>query len=355
MKVEPRPGWLETTISPPSSRAISRLIARPRPVPPYLRLVVPSACWKASKMMRCLSSAMPMPVSVTESAIQSRPGAQRRALGGADPERDAALFGELEGVREQVAQHLLQPLRVGAHGRRQGAVDLDQEVELALLGDLPEGALHVVAEVAEADLGDLEADRAGLDLGEVEDVVDEGEEVRAGGVDRLGELALLVREVAFRVLGQELRQDQQRVQRRAQLVAHVGEELRLVARGQRQLLGLLLERRLGERDLAVLGLDLALLDLEQARLLLQLLVLVCELVLLLAQELFRLPQRRGLLLQALVGLLELLLLALQLAGQELGLLEQPFGAHVRRDRVEHDADRLGELVEEGLVGLARSG
>ena len=209
----------------------------------------------------------------------------------------------------------------------------------------------MLAEVAEADLGDLQADRAGLDLGEVEDVVDEREKIRAGGVDRLRELALLVREVAFRVLGQELRQDQQRVQRRAQLVAHVGEELRLVARGQRQLLGLLLERRLGERDLAVLGLDLALLQLEQARLLLQLLVRGLELVLLLAQELFRLAQRRGLLLQALVGLLELLLLALQLAGEELGLLEQPFGAHVRRDRVEHDADRLGELVEEGLVGL----
>ena len=50
-------------ISPPSSRAISRLIDRPRPVPPYLRLVVPSACWKASKMICCLSGGMPMPVS----------------------------------------------------------------------------------------------------------------------------------------------------------------------------------------------------------------------------------------------------------------------------------------------------
>ena len=48
---------------------ISRLIDRPRPVPPYLRLVVPSACWKASKMMRCLSSGMPMPVSSTTKAM----------------------------------------------------------------------------------------------------------------------------------------------------------------------------------------------------------------------------------------------------------------------------------------------
>ena len=48
-------GALCKRISPPSSRASSRLIERPRPVPPYLRLVVPSACWNASKMMRCFS------------------------------------------------------------------------------------------------------------------------------------------------------------------------------------------------------------------------------------------------------------------------------------------------------------
>jgi hypothetical protein len=35
--------------------ASSRLMARPRPVPPYLREVPASACWKASKIRRCLS------------------------------------------------------------------------------------------------------------------------------------------------------------------------------------------------------------------------------------------------------------------------------------------------------------
>ena len=48
---------------------------------------------------------------------------------------------------------------------------------------------------------------------------------------------------AFRVLRQQLRQDQQAVERRAQLVRHVREELRLVLRGQRELLGLLFERQ----------------------------------------------------------------------------------------------------------------
>ena len=55
-------------------------------------------------------------------------------------------------------------------------------------------------------------------------------------------------------------------------------------------------------------------------------------------------------LKLLVGLLELFLAALQLLGERLRLLEQIFGAHVRVDRIEHDADALGQLIEKCLVG-----
>ena len=37
-------------------------------MPPYLRLVPASACWNASKISRCFSGAMPMPVSLTSMA-----------------------------------------------------------------------------------------------------------------------------------------------------------------------------------------------------------------------------------------------------------------------------------------------
>ena len=67
----PWPGWLRNWISPPSSDASSRLIASPRPVPPYLRLVLASACWNASKMIRCLTCGMPIPVSATTKATTS--------------------------------------------------------------------------------------------------------------------------------------------------------------------------------------------------------------------------------------------------------------------------------------------
>src|SRR5207249_9892275 len=51
-----------------------------------------------------------------------------------------------------------------------------------------------------------------LDLGQVQDVVDQVEQVVPGRVDRLGEVELLVRQVALRVLAQLVGQDEQAVQ-----------------------------------------------------------------------------------------------------------------------------------------------
>ena len=127
-------------------------------------------------------------------------------------------------------------------------------------------------------------------------------------------------------LRQLVGQDQQAVERRAQLVRHVREELGLVLGRERELLGLLFQRLAGLLDFLVLALDLLVLVGEQA----------------------------GLFLQLLVGLLQLLLPALQLLGERLRLLEQVFRPHVGLDRVDHDADRFGQLVEERLVRRAEA-
>ena len=92
-------------------------------------------------------------------------------------------------------------------------------------------------------------------------------------------------------------------------------------RAQGELLGPLLQGHLRRLDLAVLHLDVAVAQLEQP----------------------------GLLGELLVGLLQLDGALLQLAGEELRLLQQLLGADVDHDRVEHDADRLHELVEEAEV------
>ena len=250
------------------------------------------------------------PLGALELLVLRRPARRRRR----DGDGDVAGVGELERVGEQVLDDLLQPLDVGDHRLGQARVDVDVEVDLLRVGDVAEGALDVALQVVEAQLREVHVRRAGLDLGEVEDVGDEREQVVARGMDGLRELDLLRVEVALGVARELVGEDEQVVERRPQLVRHVGEELGLVLRGEGELRRLLLERLARLLDLAVLALHLLVLVRQQPRLVLQLLV--------------GLPQ---------------------LLGERLRLLEQVLGAGVGLDGVDHDADRLGELVEEGLV------
>jgi len=52
VKTVPTPGVLCSSILPRISRTGSREMVRPSPVPPKRRVVLESACWKASKMPR---------------------------------------------------------------------------------------------------------------------------------------------------------------------------------------------------------------------------------------------------------------------------------------------------------------
>ncbi|MCY1515091.1 hypothetical protein D9M68_496670 [compost metagenome] len=241
--------------------------------------------------------------------------------GGGDADADAAFLGELEGIGQHVADHLQQTLLVGPDAGGQRRRHVDGETERAAFGDWPEGPFDLVAQVGEQGFVEVQGDGARFDLGQVEDLVDQFQQVLAGAVDGLGVFDLLGREVAVRVATELMGEDQQAVQRGPEFVGHAGEKLGLVPGRQHQLLGLFLQRQLGEFDFAVLALDFGLL--------------------------FR--QQPGLVLQLLVGLAQLFLLELQFLGEQLRLLEQLLGAHVGFDGVEHDADRLGELVQEHLV------
>ena len=81
----------------------------------------------------------------------------------------------------------------------------------------------------------LELHPAGLDLGQVEHVVDEGEQVAARGEDVVEVLLLLLVDVAEHPIPQHLREAEDRVERCSQLVRHVREELRLVLAGRFEL------------------------------------------------------------------------------------------------------------------------
>ena len=231
--------------------------------------------------------------------------------------------------------------------------------------ELSEHPFDLVAQIRRQQRLDRRVHRPRLDLCQIEDLVDQPEQLRAGGVDGGGELQLLRAEIAVRVLGQHLGQDEQAVERRPQLVRHVREKLGLVLRSQRQLLRLLFDRRARQLDLAVLVLDFTILLREQLRLLFQLLVgllqfllllfqllvRLLQLVLLLPEPLLRCLKRSRLLLEADVGLAQLPLTRSEFIGERLRLLQQFFCPRHRGDRIEDDADALGELIQERQLDL----
>ena len=165
----------------------------------------------------------------------------------------------------------------------------------------------------------------GLDLRQVENVVDQREQVVAGGLDGLGILHLLLGQVPLRVVREELGQDERRIERRAQLVRHVGQEVGLVPARLLQLAGLELQG--GLRPERVVALRL-----EDLGLLLELGVGLLELGLLLLEPGLRLLQCPALLFEFLVGDAQLFALGLQFLGLPLGLLQEVLqvGAVVRR-------------------------
>ena len=142
----------------------------------------------------------------------------------------AALSCELDGVGDQVQQHLLELARVGQHHACGRGLRADGEVllrrqRLDERERLRDDRLH-------RHLLQPKLHLTGLDLRQVEDVVDQAKQVLAAGVD-LGEEPLLSRAVELRFLRVEhqLREADDGVQRSPQLVAHVREEHALVLAG----------------------------------------------------------------------------------------------------------------------------
>ena len=100
-----------------------------------------------------------------------------------DTQRDAALLRELECVGQQVLEHLLQPLPVGAQiDAAQSGSTVDVEAQALLLCHRPEGALAEVAPPRARETSVvIHLHLAGFDLRQVENVVDQLEQVRARG------------------------------------------------------------------------------------------------------------------------------------------------------------------------------
>src|SRR5208337_3138724 len=106
-----------------------------------------------------------------------------------------AFLGELDRVADQVEQNLAQPARVADQNVGQLGPDVANQLELFLVGAQGQGAQGLVEYAAQREFGALELQLAGLDLGEIEQIVDHAKKVVRRRVDDRQVVTLFVVEL----------------------------------------------------------------------------------------------------------------------------------------------------------------
>ena len=222
--VEPWPGagagTLSTVTPPPISVASRREMARPSPVPPYFRVVDASAWVNAWNSRACCRAVIPTPVSRTANRTRCpSPSAVAEAVTTTSPS-SVNLTAFESRLTRTCRTRVTSPSTVS--GTESSTKYARSTPLLARAGgEQVDGVLDGAPDV---ERGGLEVDLAGLDLGEVQDVVDERQERVARGPDRLDEVPLLL---AQRRVEEQARHPDDPVHRRPDLVAHRGQKLRL--------------------------------------------------------------------------------------------------------------------------------
>ncbi len=192
-------------------------MARPRPVPPYCRVV------EEFGLGEFLEQGDDLALRDADAGVGDREP-EAAGVGRLEARRHPAGVGELDGVGDQVGEYLAQPVGVAAPRASRLRRDLDRKIQPLVLGDGREAVTHRLGHPLDVEvlLGQLQLAR--LDLGEVEHVVQHRQQLLARLAHHVKPLALHIGEVAaLHHLGHR----QHTVQRRADLVAHVGQELRL--------------------------------------------------------------------------------------------------------------------------------
>ena len=187
-------------------------------MPPYLRVVDESACendWNSRLMP---SGDRPMPVSRTVNVSSACPSATGFEVTVSTTSPRSVNFTELD---KQVEHDLAQAREVADDRRRNVAFEHVGGVEVLLDGARGDEVERRFDAFAQVERLRLDVHAAGFDLREVEDVVDDGQQRIAGFADRGHVVELLGVELGVE---QEAAHADHGVHRRADLVAHRGEE-----------------------------------------------------------------------------------------------------------------------------------
>src|SRR5262249_48808478 len=161
-------------------------MASPSPVPPKRRAVKESACANSSNSLACCSAVIPMPVSDTANSIQFAPSATLRTRSATSPSlvNLQALLNRLSRIcRSRMGSTVSCPTvsRPLAHAR-----------VLVLPGEVCRSVDDFNDQRQQSPPPRTELELARLDLGEIEHLVNETEEMGAGAVHALQWLGRLL-------------------------------------------------------------------------------------------------------------------------------------------------------------------
>ncbi len=215
--VVPCPSTDSILKAPPCISASERTNASPSPVPG----------WRPELLDNC-TNGLPIRPNLASGDADARVGdAQMAELPfGADAHGHAPPSGrELDRVGQQVEQDLLQGATVGVEEHRRGAIRSVPSAIPPAAARSASSSTHSRTIGAASDALAVQLELTGLDLRHIQDVADQIQQMRPRTVDEAR--ILFVVRIADRpehLRLDHLREAEHGVQRRAQLMAHIGEE-----------------------------------------------------------------------------------------------------------------------------------
>ncbi len=260
-------------------------------------------------------------------------------------DRHLTVLGELERVRQQVAQHLLEALVIGDEIFRHAFGAFHRELQALRVGDRREGLPQRLQHPVDGNRRELHIHLPRFHLRQIQDVVDERQQIAVRRMNGRGVTHLFFGEIAVLVVLQELGENQRAIQRRAQFVRHVRKEFGLV-------LARPFQRQRVRFQLLLRTHQLHFLPFEMLRIFLEMHIRLLEFGLLRLQPCLRFHQHPAAFLELFIGYPQLLLLDLQflaLAPRFLQQLDHPRAILRRAQRHAHGLS----CVFEQLAGIGK--
>ncbi len=162
-----------------------------------------------------------------------------------DFERHLTALRELHGIAQQVQQHLPQPAGITPQSGRHTGGDQGAQFQPLAGGRFRHHVQRILHDFAQLKIQVFEVQFAGLDLGEIEDVIDDGQQALGAPADLLGVIELFGVQPGGQ---QQIRHADHAVHRGADFVAHVRQKLALRAIGRLRRVARAFEFRLGPVD-----------------------------------------------------------------------------------------------------------